>query len=126
MATQGPAIAIVDDDLELRGCLVSLLAGLGYRTEEYGSAEEFIGAAALSEASCLLVDIQLGDISGVELGCHLSATGFTFPIIFMTGSRDETYRRQAFDLGCVAYLEKPFSVKQLTDAITMALRSAPL
>jgi FixJ family two-component response regulator len=76
-----------------------------------------------TEASCLVVDIQLGDISGVELGEHLSATGFEFPIISMTGSEEETHRRQAMDFGCVAYLHKPFPADRLIEAVTTAIGS---
>ena len=94
---------------------------LDYRTELYASAEEFVRAAITTEAACLVVDIQLGDISGVELGRHLSATGFEFPIVFMTGSQEETHRRQAMDFGCIAYLLKPFPAEQLIDAIAKAV-----
>ena len=125
MATKRNVIAIVDDDVGMRTALQNLLSGFGYRTEVYASAEEFVRAVMTTEASCLVVDIQLGDISGVELGHHLSATGFEFPIIFMTGSQEETHRRQAMDLGCVAYLNKPFPADRLTEAITKAIGSAP-
>ena len=117
-------IAIIDDDAGIRGCLENLLGALDYRTELYSSAEEFVRSATITEAACLLIDIQLGDISGVELARQLSATGFTFPIIFMTGSRDETHRRQAMDFGCVEYLNKPFHTDQLIRAITKAIGCA--
>jgi FixJ family two-component response regulator len=125
MATERNVVAIIDDDPGMRQALQNLLCAYGYRTEVYASAEEFIRAAITTEASCLVVDIELGDISGVELGRHLAETGFTFPIIFMTGSLEETHRRQAVDLRCVAYLNKPFPADQLTEAITKAVGSAP-
>ena len=93
--------------------MASLLSAHGYDTEEYPSAEEFLLAATASKATCLVVDIQLGDISGVELMRQLYATGFRRPVIFMTGSRDEVIREQAMDLGCVSYLRKPFPASQL-------------
>ena len=114
-------IAIVDDDARIRHALEALLTSWGYRVELYDSAEEFIRAAISSAAACLLVDIQLGDISGVELGRHLSASGFIFPIIFMTGSQDELTRRQATDLGCAAYLLKPLKSAELKEAINLAI-----
>ena len=120
MATSRNVVAIVDDDPGMCQALESMLCAFGYRTELYASAEEFLRAAKTTEAACLLVDIQLGDISGIELGRHLSATGFEFPIIFMTGSVEETHRRQAMDHGCVAYLQKPFPAKQLVEAILKA------
>jgi FixJ family two-component response regulator len=125
MATRrNVVVAIVDDDLGIRYALESLLSSLGYRTELYATAEEFVAAAIATDASCLVVDIQLGDVSGIELGRHLAATGFTFPIIFMTGSQDEIHRRQALDFGCVAYLLKPIAAEQLINAITKATSPA--
>jgi FixJ family two-component response regulator len=97
---------------------------LSYCTELYTSADEFVHAAITTEASCLIVDIQLGDVSGIELGWQLSATGFDFPIIFMTGSQEETHRRQAVDFGCVEHLKKPFHADQLIMAITKAISCA--
>jgi len=120
MAPSRNVVAIVDDDPGMRQALESMLGAFGYATETYASAEEFVRAAITTEASCLVVDIQLGDISGVELGRHLLATGFEFPIIFMTGSVEETHRRQAMDHGCIAYLLKPFPPKQLVEALSKA------
>ena len=114
-------IAVVEDDAGIRDALERLLTSWGYGVELYGSAEEFIGAAISSVAACLLVDIQLGDISGVELGRHLLSNGLTFPIIFMTGSQDEIVRRQALDFGCIAYLLKPLQTRQLKEAIDLAI-----
>jgi FixJ family two-component response regulator len=101
--------------------LETLTVALGYQTELYESAEEFIQGAAFSKASCLLVDIQLGDISGVELARHLAAGGIRRPIIFMTGSQDTALRDQAMDFGCVAYLLKPFAASLLSAALVKAL-----
>ena len=121
MAPSRNVVAIIDDDPGMRQALENMLCAFGYRTEIYASAEEFVRAAITTEAACLVVDIQLGDISGVELGRHLLVTGFEFPIIFMTGSLEETHRRQAMDLGCIAYLNKPFPAKQLIEAIASAI-----
>jgi FixJ family two-component response regulator len=113
-------VAVVDDDLAIRKAMATLLSALGYCTELFASGGEFLDAATRSRASCLVVDIQLGDISGVELGHQLAATGFTFPIIFMTASDDGTIRSGAMQLGCVAYLRKPFPADELIDAIVKA------
>ena len=117
-------IAVIDDDSTMRKSLELLLSSYGYRTELYSSAEEFLGTASNSKAACLLVDIQLGDISGIELGRHLTAAGFKFPIIFMTGSSDQVIHRQAIDFGCVAFFQKPFGANELIDAIRQC--KAPL
>ena len=114
-------IAIIDDDPFFGEMLETLTVALGYQTELYESAEEFIQGAAFSKAACLLVDIQLGDISGVELARHLAASGIRHPVIFMTGSQDTALRDQAMDFGCVAYLQKPFAASLLSAALVKAL-----
>jgi len=124
MAVRRKVVAIIDDNSLIRDGVANLVAALGYRTETYSSGEGFIDAAIKSEAGCLLVDIQLGDLSGVEMARHLSAMGLTFPVIFMTGCRDEIVRKQATEFGCVAYLLKPFPTNQLVDAIAEAIGTA--
>jgi FixJ family two-component response regulator len=114
-------IAVVDDDLLMREALNRLLSSLGYRTELYASAAEFIAAAQTTEASCLLLDIQLGAMTGIELARHLISTGFSYPTIFMTGSRDESYQRDGVALGCADYLHKPFPASRLICAIDKAI-----
>jgi len=121
LAVKRNVIAVVDDDLGILDAIELILSSYGYHTELFASAEEFLSAAATSQAACLVVDIQLGDISGVEMVRRLSATGFTFPIIFITGSQDELHRRQAMDVGCVAFLLKPFPADGLIEAIRRAI-----
>ena len=77
-------IAVVDDDPEMRAAMASLLSAYGYGAETFDSAETFLTCASTSKATCLVVDIQLGDVSGVELAHQLTADGFAYPIIFMT------------------------------------------
>ena len=121
MAIRRNVVAIVDDDPSVRKAMVNLLSTSGYCTELFASGGAFLDAATTCEATCLVVDIQLGDITGVELGRHLAATGLRFPIIFMTGLDDETIRSQATALGCVAYLRKPFPASLLLEAIIKAV-----
>ena len=125
MAAQPDVIAIIDDDSGMRVGLRNMLSSFGYRTELYASAEEFIDIAMKSEASCLVVDVQLGEISGLELARYLSNFGLAFPVIFMSGSDDENLRRQGLGLGCVAYLRKPFSTDRLMEAIVKAIKANP-
>ncbi len=114
-------VAVVDDDPEMRAAMASLLSSYGYCAETFNSAETFLTCASTSKATCLVVDIQLGDISGVELANQLVADGYSYPIIFMTGLDDELIRRQADAAGGVAFLHKPFPARMLFDAIEKAL-----
>lgn len=117
MTTKRHAIAVIDDDAGTRDAVRALLSAYGYDAELFASAEEFLCAAATSKATCLVVDIQLGGTSGLELARQLAAAGFDFPIIFMTGSLEESFERQARALGCVAFLHKPFAADQLLKAV---------
>jgi FixJ family two-component response regulator len=121
MSDEKTIVAIVDDDPEIRDAMATILSAFGYDTETFDSAETFLVCASTSRAACLLVDIQLGDISGIELARQLAAGGFKFPIIFMTGLTDEVIRSQASAVGGVAFLQKPFPAKMLIDAIKLAI-----
>src|SRR5512134_3797385 len=96
------AIAVVDDEPGVRKALARLLSAFGYRAESFASAEEFLSAAPTSKATCLIVDFNLGDVSGLELARRLSKAGFDFPIIFVPGTADDTVRLQCMEFGCVA------------------------
>jgi FixJ family two-component response regulator len=121
MPTQKTIVAVVDDDPEMRAAMVCLLSGFGYNVETFDSAETFLTCASTSKAMCLVVDIQLGDISGVELAHQLAADGYKYPIIFMTGLDDAVIQNQAAAAGCVAFLRKPFPANVLVDAIKKAV-----
>ena len=121
MAMREHTIAVVDDDPRVCKALARLLTVLGYRVELFDSAEEFLKAAAASRAACLIVDVQLGGVSGLELARRLSAAGFEFPIVFMTGSDDRSIRWECMALGCVAFLQKPVLEARLMDAIAKAI-----
>jgi FixJ family two-component response regulator len=121
MLKQEQTIAVVDDDPEMRSAMAHLLSAYGYRAETFDSAETFLTCASTCKAMCLIIDIQLGDISGVELANQLVADGYKYPIIFMTGLDDEPIRRQANATGCVAFLRKPFPANILVDAIKKAI-----
>jgi FixJ family two-component response regulator len=123
MSNSQNMIAVVDDDLELRASLAVLLSAYGYDVETFDSAEAFLTRASTCRALCLIVDIHLSDITGVELAHQLAADGFKFPIIFMTGHRDALIERQAFAAGGVALLYKPFSATTLFDAIKKSRRT---
>ena len=121
MALSEHTIAVVDDDPSVRKALARLLSVFGYRVELFASAEEFLGAAPTSKAMCLLLDIKLGATSGLDLARRLSAEGFDFPIVFMTGSEKDVVRLQCLDFGCVAFLQKPIPEVHLMDALAKAI-----
>jgi FixJ family two-component response regulator len=110
-------IAVVDDNPSMLQGLNRLLSAHGFHVRTFASAEAFLEACVASEADCLLLDIHLGGISGIDLQRQLIASGRELPVIMMTAIDNEITRQEAFDAGCVAYLKKPFLSKLLIDAI---------
>jgi len=94
-----------------------LLSAFGYDTELYASAKEFLDAALTTEAICIIVDIELGESCGIEFAQHLANVGFSMPIIFMTADDNESVKRRAAEIGCLAFLRKPFSANVLIEAL---------
>jgi FixJ family two-component response regulator len=122
MPNQPYAVAVIDDDECLREALGSLLTAHGYPVELYDSAEAFLAAVGTSKAKCLLVDIHLHGIGGIDLGRGLARAGFRRPIIYMTASNEHTLRWRAIQAGCVAFLIKPFTPVALDEALDAAKR----
>lgn len=114
------SIAVIDDSEIMRDAMVHLLCSAGYGVEQYASAAEFLAAADLSQADCLVVDIELGDILGTEMVRELWLRGYSVPVIFMTGSPNDVFRQAAKALGCTAFLPKPFPAEDLLQAIERA------
>jgi FixJ family two-component response regulator len=110
-------IAVVEDNPSMLQGLNRLLSAHGFRVQTFASAELFLDNIANCEAECLLLDIHLGGISGIDLKRQLTASGSNLPVIFMTGIDNEATRQEASEVGCVAYLRKPFLAKLLIDAI---------
>ena len=117
MGNRVRTIAIVDDNPSMLQGLNRLLSAHGFRVQTFASAELFLDNIAKCEADCLLLDIHLDGISGIDLQRRLTSTGTDLPVIFMTAVDNEATRQQAFDAGCIAYLRKPFLAKLLIDAI---------
>ena len=117
MPAKRTIVAVVDDNLRILGAMSRLLSAFGYDTELYASAKEFLDAAMITEAIGLIVDIQLGGSCGIEFARQLVNSGFGLPIIFMTADDNESVKRQAMDVGCVAFLRKPFSADLLIAAL---------
>ena len=113
-------VAVVDDDPSMLRATRELLDAHGFATEAFTSAEEFLGREAATQIDCLLLDIHLGGMSGIELRRRLKMSSSALPVIFITALDDEDTRGEARKAGCVAYLRKPYSARQLIDAIEQA------
>jgi FixJ family two-component response regulator len=110
-------VAVVDDDASMLKAAAELLNANGFAVSLFGSAEEFLGSDAANKADCLLLDIHLGGLSGIELRQRLKFSRPELPVIFMTALDDEKIRQQALQAGCITCLRKPFPARQLIEAI---------
>ena len=118
-----PVVCVVDDDESLRRSVRNLLSSVGFRVETFASAEEFLESPQRAKAGCLVLDLRMAGMNGLELLRHLAATGSRIPAIVLTAHGDEEARRQSFEAGAVAFLVKPFRSNALVDAVRMALGS---
>ena len=119
-------VAVVDDDISIRESLDSLIRSVGMEVRVFASAEEFLTAAHPRKADCLVLDVRLPGMSGVELHRHLLARNRKVPVIFITAhASDDRARREARSDWTVAYLTKPFGEDELLDAVHAALKWKP-
>ena len=116
-------VAIVDDDPSVLKGLKRFLQTCGFRTEIFNSGEAFLERENASEPACVVLDIHLGGISGIETRRRLTASGSTVPVIYMTALDTATVRSEATASGCAAFLRKPFSGNELIDSIRKATAS---
>lgn len=114
-------VVVVDDDALMLRSLGRLLRRFGYASLLFPSAEAFESHGDFDEAVCILLDIDLGDVSGIELRHRLKASGNSVPVIYMTGNDSPAVRMAAHQSGCLAYLIKPFSTRSLMDPLERAL-----
>ncbi|MGD1072708.1 MAG: response regulator [Bryobacteraceae bacterium] len=118
-----PLVSVVDDDISIRRSLDRLIRSVRMEVRVFASAEEFLNSDHSRKADCLILDIRLPGMSGIELHRHLLARGCTVPVIFITahGSGDRARAEAASD-STVAYFTKPFSGDELLDAVNTALK----
>jgi FixJ family two-component response regulator len=121
MMAQPTVVIVVDDNAGFLKGVARLLESHGIDSRTFASAEALLESDSVQTATCLLLDIHLGGISGLELRRRLAASGSKCPVIFMTAHDDETTHNKAMDVGCVAYLRKPFAGHVLLDAIGKAV-----
>lgn len=117
-----PAVAIVDDDESMREAVRSLLQAAGLRARAFSSAEEFLSSGQQYEIACLIADIRMPGMSGLDLQARLNAEQVKIPIIFITAHGDPRMRMQALRAGAVEFLAKPFDGERLLDSVRAALK----
>jgi FixJ family two-component response regulator len=120
-AAPGRVVFIIDDDVAMRETLGSLFRSVGLRVELFGSAREFAQIKMPDAASCLVLDIRLPGVSGLDFQAELAEAGIRVPIIFMTGHGDIPMSVQAMKAGAIDFLTKPFRDQEMLDAVVRAL-----
>jgi FixJ family two-component response regulator len=118
-----PLISIVDDDDSLRNSLNNLIRSVGFRVQGFASAEEFLNSNQLDDTACLILDVRMPGMSGLDLQRQLVAADCRLPIIFITSHGDGDARARALEAGAVDFLYKPFREEALLNAIHAALQS---
>ncbi|MGB7147712.1 MAG: response regulator [Terriglobales bacterium] len=113
-------ISVVDDDESVRSATTLLVESFGFRAAAFESAETFLSSGHLHDTSCLILDVQMPGMNGLQLQSHLAARGI--PIIFITAYESKDSRQRAMQAGAAAFLGKPFSDEQLLQTIRSALR----
>jgi FixJ family two-component response regulator len=117
-----PLISIVDDHSLMREAIEDLVKSLGFSARTFASAESFLQSSSIGETGCLILDVQMAKMSGVDLQDHLSQNGFDIPIIFITAYSDEAIKERALNAGAICFLRKPLDIgRRLIDCLHMAL-----
>jgi FixJ family two-component response regulator len=117
-------VMIVDDDDSIRKAVRRLMKSYGFAVETFASAEEFLGSDRLAKTSCLILDVHMPGMNGLELQKRLVASGSVVPIIFITAFTDDRARAQAMNAGAASYLAKPFGDDELLNCIHSVLENA--
>lgn len=119
--TETPLISIVDDDESVREAIESLMKSVGYTARAFPSAGEFLNSSDFDDTDCLILDVQMPGMNGLELQSRLVASKRHVPIVFISAHSDADARARALDAGAVEFLQKPFSEDALLDAIKSSL-----
>jgi FixJ family two-component response regulator len=118
---QVPIISIVDDDASVRTATARLLRSLGFSAHAFASAQEFLSSPRLRETSCLIADVEMPGMTGIELQEYLIAHGHRTPMIFITAFPEDRIRERAMKAGAVDFLSKPFDEPRLLECVERAL-----
>jgi FixJ family two-component response regulator len=114
-------IAVVDDDASVRTATDNLLSSHGYVVDTFASAEEFLQSARPNDSSCVIADVQMSAMSGLDLLDHMRAQGYAVPFIFITAFPEASVRARAMKAGAIGFLAKPFTGSALLDCVKTAL-----
>jgi FixJ family two-component response regulator len=120
--SQRSLVSVVDDDESVRESLPDLLKELGYAARAFSSAEDFLSSGSVDKTRCLILDVMMPGMTGLDLQQELKRRGHEIPVIFITARKDEALRARAFKQGAVKFLNKPFSDTALLDALNVALQ----
>jgi len=118
---EAPVISVIDDDPSVRTATARLLRSMGFSVHAFASAQEFLSSPQLNETSCVIADVQMPGMNGVELQEYLTARDHGVPIIFITAFPHESVRERAMKGGAVCFLSKPFDEPQLLECVERAL-----
>lgn len=118
-----PLVAVVDDDDGVRRSLSLLLGSMGYRVAAYPSAGKFLGEHDSNQAGCLVLDVRMPEMSGLELQRELNRRGTSLPVIFITGHGDIPMAVEAMKFGAFDFIQKPFRDQDLLDRVNQALQA---
>src|SRR5215831_5664118 len=118
---RAPIISIIDDDESMRCALKSLVTSLGFKAYTFASAEQYLDSPHLDDTSCLITDLQMPGLNGIELQQSILARGRHIPMIFVTAFPDERMRARAIEAGALGFLGKPFDSSMLAALIDKAL-----
>jgi FixJ family two-component response regulator len=120
--SEAPLISIVDDDALARDGIEELVESLGYKVATFSSAEHFLGFGVIEETRCLITDLQMPGLNGLELQEALRARGYRTPVILITAYPNERHRKRALDGGAVGFLSKPFDEASLIRCLIAAIK----
>ena len=120
---EAPLISIVDDDALARDGIRELVDSLGYNTATFMSAEHFLEDGMIAETTCLITDLQMPGLSGLELQQALRSQGYHTPVILITAYPNEKHRTRVLGNGAVGFLTKPFDERSLIECLTVAIES---
>jgi len=116
-----PLISVVDDDESVRDAIQNVLRSAGLRAETFASAEDFLDTGHLEDSDCVVLDIRMPGMSGLQLQRRLADDGYAVPTIFVTAYADEAARHQAIEAGASAFLRKPFDPDGLLRSVRSVL-----